>query len=308
MNFDAADGVPGTPALLTPTGSVTSSTTSFTWNALSAASYYLLRFTDRDNIATERWYRPADVGCLLGTGTCTANPGIVLKAGAATWKVLAWNGSGYGQWSEERSILIEIPDPTAPAPLPVGPTGSITSSSTQYRWTAVPAAINYRVSIRNNGGAPTYFWYSPAAAGCDAASECSIVPLISRTNGTEQWQVQAWTTTGYGPWSTLVSLAVNITAPLAPVAVSPSGLTTATTVFKWNAAANTTYYYVRVFDSTGQRVDKWPTPAQVGCSTGGVCTFTTGVTLASGAGSWQVLAWNPSGYSQWSSTMAFTVP
>ena len=78
--------------------------------------------------------------------------------------------------------------------------------------------------------------------------------------------------------------------------------------FQWNASANATLYYIRAFDHTGLRVDKWLTPSQVGCVSGGVCTLAAGVTLASGAGSWQVIAYNPTGYSPWSSTQAFVVP
>ena len=60
---------------------------------------------------------------------------------------------------------------------------------------------------------------------------------------------------------------------------------------------------------TGLRADRWITPAQAGCPSGtGGCAFDAGVTLNSGAGSWQVLAWNPSGYSPWSSAMGFVVP
>jgi hypothetical protein len=39
-----------------------------------------------------------------------------------------------------------------------------------------------------------------------------------------------------------------------------------------------------------------------------VCTLNAGVSLASGDGSWQAIAWNPTGYSPWSSTLAFVVP
>jgi len=102
---------------------------------------------------------------------------------------------------------------------------------------------------------------------------------------------------------------VNIAVPSAPVLVSPNGAAGGSNpLYRWNAAANTQLYYVRVFDTSGQKVDRWLTPAQVGCAAGGVCTLNAGTTLASGSGSWQVIAWNPSGYSQWSTTMTFTVP
>jgi hypothetical protein len=276
---------------------------------MPTSSSYLLNVTDRDDVTYERWYRPGDVGCALGIGTCSVSPGIVLKAGTASWKVLTWNGSGYGPWSDTRDILIEIADASAPAPLTVSPTGTINSTTVPYRWTSVAGAVNYRLSIRNNGGAPTYLWFTPAAAGCGAGGDCGVTPQITLTNGTAEWQVQAWTNNGYGAWSSLVAITVNIAAPSTPVLVSPNGtLATAAPQLRWNASDNATLYYARLFDSTGQRIDKWLSPAQVGCATGGVCTLNAGVTLASGAGSWQVIAWNPAGYSEWSSPIAFTVP
>jgi hypothetical protein len=265
--------------------------------------------TDRDNVTVDRWYLPAAAGCPLGTGTCIASPGIALKAGAATWRVLTWNGSGYGPWSATREFLVEIADATAAAPAAVSPTGAIVSTNIPYRWTAVAGAISYRLSIRNNGGAPLHWWYTPAAAGCDAMPECNAVPQVALLNGTAQWQVQVWTNSGYGPWSPPVDLTVNIPAPLAPTVVSPSGPAgSISPPFRWNASATATLYYIRAFDPTGLRVDNWLTPSQVGCASGGVCTFNGGVTLRSGAGSWQVIAWNPTGYSPWSTTLAFVVP
>jgi hypothetical protein len=308
VTFDATDSAPGTATLVSPLGSVTTVTPSFTWNAVLGTVYYLLQVTDRDNVTVDRWYLPAAAGCPLGTGICAASPGIALKAGAATWRVLTWNGSGYGPWSATGEFLVEIADPAALTPDALGPTGAIVSTNIPYRWTAVAGAISYRLSIRNNGGAPISWWYTAAAAGCDAAAECNAIPQVALINGTAQWQVQAWTNTGYGPWSPLIALTVDIPAPPAPTLVSPDGASGSTSpLFRWNAAARATLYYIRAYDSTGLRIDRWLTPLAVGCATGGVCTLNADVTLTSGAGSWQVIAWNPSGYSPWSSTLAFVV-
>ena len=182
------------------------------------------------------------------------------------------------------------------------------STNVTCRWTAVSGALSYRLSISNNGGAPAYWWFTPGAAGCDAF-ECSASPQVALLNGTAQWQVQAWTPIGYGPWSPLVALTVNIPAPPAPALVSPGGAAgSSSPSFRWNASAGTMWYYIKTYDATGLRFDRWLTPLQVGCASGGVCSFNAGVTLVSGAGSWQVIAWNPTGYSAWSSSTAFVVP
>ena len=131
------------------------------------------------------------------------------------------------------------------------------STNNPYRWTAVAGAVSYRLSIRNNGGAPVYSWSTPAAAGCTATDECSAVVQVPLLNGTAEWQVQAWTTIGYGPWSAPVAVAVNIPAPPAASLISPSGAAgSASPPFRWNASDSATLYYIRAYDPAGLRVDR----------------------------------------------------
>jgi hypothetical protein len=306
-SFDVATSLPGKATLIAPSGAVSSLTPTFTWNGVAAASYYLLRVTDRNQVVTEQWYRPTQAGCPLGTEICTVSPAIVVPAGPAEWQVLTWNAMGYGPWSDKRSFSVEIADPLAGRPTAVSPTGAVALVYPTYTWTRITGAVLYRLAIRVNGAPATHLWFTPAAAGCATVGQCSVVADVMLQNGTADWQVQAWTAVGHGSWSVLVALTVNIPAPAAPVIVSPSGATTATAPFVWNSSANATYYYVQISDATGLRVDRWLTPQQTGCLGSGVCTFNAGITLSSGAGSWQVLAWNPSGYSPWSAR-TLTVP
>ena len=212
----APESVPGLATLVAPGGSVTTSTPAFTWNAVPATGYYLLRVTDRDNVSTDRWYRPDDAGCASETAPCTAATNVIVKPGSASWQVLTWNTSGYGPWSEPGSFLVEIADPMGTAPAAVRPKGTLVSTDVPYEWTAVSGARNYRLSIRNNDGPPAIFWYTPSAAGCDAAADCVVVPPLRLTNGTAEWQVQAWTSDGYGPWTEPVALSVEV-----PVFIRP---------------------------------------------------------------------------------------
>jgi hypothetical protein len=289
-------------------------TPSFSWNAVHSTSHYLLRIVDRDNAITDRWYQPSDAGCPLGTDVCDISPGITVKAGLATWMVLTWNASGYGPWSDERRFLVAVPDPSAAVPAQVSPTGTITGSNVTYTWTSVAGAIAYRLSIRNNGGPAMEWWFTSTAAGCDGGGLCSATPVVELVSGTAEWQVQAWTDVGHSSWSPPIIISVPAalvdgSVPAAPVLVSPSGTTTSTPTFTWNASAAATYYYVQIYDSSGLRADPWVTPEAVGCSSGTeTCTFSPGIALTSGAGSWQVLAWNPTGYSPWSSLMTFLAP
>ena len=66
---------------------------------------------------------------------------------------------------------------------------------------------------------------------------------------------------------------------------------------------------ITVVDFIGLRVDRWLTPAAAGCSLGtGICTFSPGIALNPGLGLWEVIAWNPTGYSSWSAPVFFFAP
>jgi hypothetical protein len=306
--FEATDSVPGKATLVSPNAG-TGATPAFTWNAVPGASYYLLRIVDRDAATSEFWYSPADVGCPSGSGTCTVTSGIDLKPGPAEWMVLGWNQSGYGPWSDPMEFWIDVVDASALTPTPLSPLTSVSNPNPAYRWTSASGTLFYRLSIRNNGGAVRYWWLTPAEVGCASAAECEAAPVVGLQNGTAEWQIQVWTANGHGPWSVPITVSVVIGEPPAPTLIAPVGLTTASPSFTWNASAGATLYYIGVYDVSGLRVDQWLSPTDVGCSAGsGVCTFSPGVTLNSGAGSWQVIAWNASGYSPWSTTFAFIVP
>ena len=188
------------------------------------------------------------------------------------------------------------------------PSGAIATANPTYIWTAVPSATFYRLSILSNGGAASLWWYSPLEAGCQTAAQCSTTPPANLQNGTTEWQVQSWTASGHSDWSAPLVLNVGAAAPSAPTLVSPSGTTSASPQFVWNASPTATYYYIHVNDPTGLRIDRWLKPEQIGCASGAICTLDGGVTLAAGAGTWAVIAWNPAGYSAWAPAMAFTVP
>jgi spore germination cell wall hydrolase CwlJ-like protein len=311
LSFDVANAAPGKATLIAPAGAIASQTPTFTWHAVLGVNYYLLKVSDADNVSVERWYRPSDVGCPLGTGICSASPSISVLPGPAEWQVITWNAIGYGPWSDPQPFVVDIADLTilggSATPTPISPTGSITTIHPAYRWSAHASAKRYRLSLRINGGTATQLWFTRTAAACNAV-DCQVQPNITLQSGTAEWQVQMWTNNGHGNWSAVVPLTVNIAVPPAPELVSPSGVTSPSPSFVWESSANADYYYVRVSDATGLRIDQWLKPEEVGCfSEAANCTLTAGVTLNNGAGSWEALAWNATGYSPWSPALGFVV-
>jgi hypothetical protein len=144
--------------------------------------------------------------------------------------------------------------------------------------------------------------------GCNVAGQCSAAPDAALAQGTAEWQVQSWTSDGFGPWSAVIALTVAVSMPPPPTLISPVGAVgSASPTLEWNGSTDAAVYYVVAYDVAGLRVDRWLTPAQAGCASGGICSL-AGVTFARGPAQWRVIAWSQSGYSPWSSTMLFVVP
>jgi hypothetical protein len=91
---------PGAATLFAPTGTIATTTPTFSWAAVSSATEYQLWVNDANTAAKILiTYPAAAVGCGAGTGTCTASPGVTLAHGAALWWIRTSNAAGPGPWS-----------------------------------------------------------------------------------------------------------------------------------------------------------------------------------------------------------------
>ena len=111
-------GPPGKATLLSPSGSITTDTPSYIWNAVAGATWYYLWVNDggsASNSANGRakksavileWYTASQTGCPNGTGTCSVTPSIALSQGAGQWWVQPWNNCGYGPWSDGKTFAV----------------------------------------------------------------------------------------------------------------------------------------------------------------------------------------------------------
>lgn len=91
---------PGGVTAMAPTGVIAGSSITFTWQAASDATFYYLQVNDP--VASPRfttWY-PAGQACPAASATCFVTLTTGFAAGTGTWWVRAWNGDGYGPWSD----------------------------------------------------------------------------------------------------------------------------------------------------------------------------------------------------------------
>lgn len=190
------------------------------------------------------------------------------------------------------------------------PKGSIADTTPTYSWNAVANSSWYYLWVNDSTGNKVKNWYTAAQSGCsNGAGTCSVTPAATLASGSSQWWLQTWNSTGYGPWSSVANFSISSDTPIAATLISPNASITDTTpTYTWNAVANSSWYYLWVNDSSGNKVTKWYTATQAGCSTGtGTCSITPATTLALGSAKWWVQTWNNIGFGPWSSANNFTI-
>src|SRR5206468_415759 len=143
------------------------------------------------------------------------------------WWVRADSRNGTtGPWSAPTDFAIA---PTAPAaPVPVGPSGILTTDQPTFTWSAVGGATSYDV------------WLTDLSAGeagqviGSSATTSLLAPSPLSRGSSYRWWVRADSANGTaGPWSAATDFA--IAGLTAPVPSGPSGiLTTDLPTFTWS--------------------------------------------------------------------------
>jgi hypothetical protein len=306
------------PAPLAPSGTIASTTPTYSWSAVAGAASYSLWVDDAKQVGKiEQVYAASQVGCTTGTGTCSITPPVALSAGAGTWWVKAMGATSSGPWSADRPFTIGSPLPAPAAPTTLAPSGTITLSTPTYSWSAVQTATAYSLWVDDASAVGKIQQvYSANQLGCGTgAGTCSITPAVALVAGAGHWWVKATNAVGDGPWSAdrpfTVTPMVKAAVPLGPTLLAPLGTTSSNTpTFTWSAVPTATSYTVWVDDKTQVgKIQQVYSATQLGCAAGtGKCSVTPNVVLAAGQGSWWVKATNTAGDGPWSEAGSFAVP
>jgi DNA-binding beta-propeller fold protein YncE len=100
QKFAKGGSAPGAATLISPSGSISTSTPTYTWNALPTATWYYLWVSDSTASGKiQQWYPADQAGCSSGTGTCAITPSVTLAPGACQWWIQTRNSGGDGPWS-----------------------------------------------------------------------------------------------------------------------------------------------------------------------------------------------------------------
>jgi hypothetical protein len=300
-------GIPAAATLQAPSGTITTSRPTYTWNAVTCATWYYLWVNGPSGNVIKQWYTAAQANCASETGTCAVTPSTTLANGNHTWWIQTWNSAGYGPWSSGLSFTVSAPPPATTL---VAPSGTSCDATPTYIWNAVSSATWYYLWVNGPSGNVVKQWYTAAQAHCASGTgTCAVAPATTLASGSSIWWIQTWNSVGYGPWSAGKRFTVTPgSVPGAVTLISPTGTTTnPPPYYWWYEDSCATWYYLWVNGPSGTPViKKWYTAAQAQC-TGTWCWVTNVTTLPAGTNTWWVQTWNSAGYGPWSAGMGFTV-
>jgi len=190
----------------------------------------------------------------------------------------------------------------------VSPSAKTYANTPTYVWNAVSNSTQYYVKVNDAGGTKIQQWVTASEAGCsNGTGTCSVTPPAELAAGAGTWWIQTRNSFGDGPLSQ--GLAFTVSKPEAATPVSPTGkIKDRTPLYTWDAVEGSTKYYLMVNDSTGAKIRKWYTAAEVGCPSGtGTCSATPSIELAIGTVKWWIQTWSPVGTGPWSDSIFFTL-
>ncbi len=103
------NGSPTTPttefAAVSPSGTLTTGTPTFTWNALANVDMYTLAISDSNGNGYSYQIDPVRAGCQTGTGTCTATPTLSYNDSPLSWRVKTTVNGAAGPESNRINIV-----------------------------------------------------------------------------------------------------------------------------------------------------------------------------------------------------------
>jgi hypothetical protein len=284
-----------------PAGSIAAQTPTFTWNAVAAATQYLLWLDDSSGGRLRQTYTAAQAGCGSGTGMCSIALNLVLAPGNGMWWIVTGNASGNGPWSFGTPFWVPVV-----ANLIV-PTGSLQTTTPVFTWTAVSLSTQYLLGVADSSGPRIRQTFTATMAECASGmGTCAVAPNVVLATGPGLWWVAAFNAVG----DLAISTEKAFTVPVAATLVTPTGgIATTTPTFTWNAVAEASQYHLWVEDSSGGRIRQTFSAAQTACSSGtGTCSAMPDVVLTAGTSHWWIVSTDAAGNGPRSIEASFTVP
>ncbi|MBI4615900.1 MAG: matrixin family metalloprotease [Planctomycetes bacterium] len=288
VSFSFSTTVLGTPTTIAPTGTISTGTPTFSWNAAANATSYDLLVNQSGGASGI-----ISVNAIVGTSYQHAT---ALPAGSSyAWFVRARNGGAVGSWSASTSFTIQGNGPGVPST--IAPTGTPATNPPAFSWSVAANATSYELRVDQVGGAANYILQGGIAG--TAYTPGSAFPSGYSYN----WWVRAYNGATAGAWSAQASFTIGAVQPGQSSQIAPTGtVTNQRPTFSWTAAANATNYELWV--------DRYGVQSKIVYQTGiSGTSYTPMIDLPVGSTyAWWVRAWNGGQSGPWSNTVFFNIP
>ncbi len=190
----------GTPTLVSPSGTTTDTTPTFTWTKVSTATHYKLYVMDSTGgVKHDAWHTLSALSCTASV--CSYTPTATLASGNARFWVLAWKNNVYSSWGGPKSFTVNPSTGIGTATL-YSPSGTTTDTTPTFTWSKVSGATWYRLWVQDSAGAVRHnSWLTSSTTNCTSGSTCSYTPTAVLPAGSSAFWVQAYGSGIYGSWS-----------------------------------------------------------------------------------------------------------
>jgi len=226
--------------LQTPADSSTISddTPSFTWSAVSSASFYALQVDSSNNFSSP----VIDHSSLTSTGYTSPE---ALADNTYYWRVRCQDSEeNWGGWSSMNCFTINTQGLAAPTLQSPADESTIFNDTPSFTWSGVSGAVSYalEVDISDN--------FSEPVINQSDLSDTSYTATSTLSDATYYWRVRGQDSQDtWGAWSDTWSFSINTQGPTAPTLISPeneSTITDNTPSFTWSAVSNVAGYELQV--------------------------------------------------------------
>lgn len=299
----------------------------FVWEKVDGATKYRLYVKGpTGRILLNKWYYATSY-CTVGT-ECKVTGPLTLQAGTHTWQVQAYGPAGYSAWSAgtfktNPNVPDQVTIPVPTVPINDGTLGFIKGYTTDFTWNKNTADMTTHYLLQVWGPTGTRVvnqLFDPSICNSEATPTCTAIKPATMQAGEHTWQVTAYSPAGYGVPSAVQNFKTNEGVPPEVAWTSPLEGAIITNedspVYTWQPVdteeAWATLYRLYVKRGRTTVVNKWISPSA--CvdipdddpDQGSQCT-TTGAALSAGTYTWQIIAYNPAGYSPGWTTGTFTI-
>ncbi|MGV8026762.1 MAG: hypothetical protein AB2L18_09415 [Anaerolineaceae bacterium] len=280
-----------TPTPISPSGTITDTTPTYTWSKISGATKYQYQLYKGSTLV----YATTVSSSVCGTTNCTATPTTVLSGGDYKWRV----GSYVGSWqafSAYKTFTVSVPV----TPTPNSPSGTITDTTPTYTWSKISGATKYQYQLYRGS---TLVYSKTVTSSVCGTSSCTSTPSNVLGAGAYQWRVGAYVS---GAWKTFSSYkSFTVYVPVTPTPNSPSGtITDSTPTYTWSKISGATKYQYQLYKGSTLVYSKTVTSSVCGTSS---CTSTPSNVLGAGAYQWRVGAYVSGAWKTFSSFKTFNL-